>query len=253
MKEWLKTCRRKLIAAAIRAMSSPASFDPAGRTTVVAPHPDDEVLACGGLMGLKSAAGATVDVVFLTSGEASHNGCCRADPAAIADRRRAIAREAASSLGVAAGNLHWAGIQDGLVPADNDPGFGASVDRISEILARTKPAEMYCPHPLDCWPDHEAASRIVLAAVRKSGLPVMVRWYLVWGWHGMSFRRLPRLGRAQRLDISSVLPAKYAAINRYTGSGPAGCPSPYIGALPEGFLDPFRKPYEIFFECRVMT
>jgi len=44
----------------------------AGRVLVVAPHPDDELLACGGLMRLASDAGCRIQVVAVTDGEACY-------------------------------------------------------------------------------------------------------------------------------------------------------------------------------------
>ena len=43
--------------------------DPADRLLVLAPHPDDESLAIGGLLRLARAVGASVRVIYLTSGE----------------------------------------------------------------------------------------------------------------------------------------------------------------------------------------
>ena len=45
---------------------------PAMRLVVVAPHPDDEILACGGLMAMHAARGGSTLVVAVTDGEASH-------------------------------------------------------------------------------------------------------------------------------------------------------------------------------------
>ncbi len=48
---------------------------PAGaRAVMVAPHPDDEVLAVGGLLALLARAGAEVRVVAVTDGTASDGG-----------------------------------------------------------------------------------------------------------------------------------------------------------------------------------
>jgi hypothetical protein len=43
---------------------------PDDRLLIVAPHPDDEVLGCGGLMATAAAQGIPVRVVYLTSGDA---------------------------------------------------------------------------------------------------------------------------------------------------------------------------------------
>src|SRR3546814_14981849 len=41
----------------------------ARRVAVVAPHPDDEILGCGGTMARAAAAGAEVHVVVVTRGQ----------------------------------------------------------------------------------------------------------------------------------------------------------------------------------------
>lgn len=250
MRELLKQIRRSLVAATIRSAVQPGQFSPAGKALVIAPHPDDEVFGCGGLIALKRACQAPVDVLYLTSGEAAHNECCHMNLAKLGEVRRAQARTAAAALGITEDHLHWLNMLDGSVPKQNVPEFNIAVDGVAGILRKTGPDELYCPHPLDCWPDHEAANRIVLAALKKSGRPVAVRFYLVWSWYNMPLRRLfrPGLGKAYSIDISAVLDAKKAAVNTYIAAHPPGCPNPYVGALPKGFLEPFRKPNEIFFQ-----
>src|SRR6516165_9197753 len=46
---------------------------------VVAPHPDDETLGCGGTVILKKRHGATVRVLMMTDGSASHPGLIAPD------------------------------------------------------------------------------------------------------------------------------------------------------------------------------
>ena len=41
------------------------------RVAIIAAHPDDEVLGCGGTIAKHSAQGDTVDVLFFTDGESS--------------------------------------------------------------------------------------------------------------------------------------------------------------------------------------
>lgn len=46
----------------------------ASRVVIVAPHPDDEILACGGLLQQLGAMRIPVTIVAVTDGEASHPG-----------------------------------------------------------------------------------------------------------------------------------------------------------------------------------
>src|SRR5690606_13005283 len=54
-------------AAAIPALGG-AALDAGARILVVAPHPDDESLCCGGLIATARRAGAEVSIVWITSG-----------------------------------------------------------------------------------------------------------------------------------------------------------------------------------------
>src|SRR5689334_3255841 len=40
---------------------------------IISPHQDDEVLGCGGVIGLKREQGIPVQVVFITDGAGSHS------------------------------------------------------------------------------------------------------------------------------------------------------------------------------------
>ena len=56
---------------AARGIDTPVTLPrpPGHRVAVLAPHPDDELLGCGGTMQKHRAAGESVDVVLVTSGE----------------------------------------------------------------------------------------------------------------------------------------------------------------------------------------
>ena len=49
------------------------------RILIIAPHPDDEVLGCSGLIQRSLKEGKQVDVVILSGGGKSHSGCCSID------------------------------------------------------------------------------------------------------------------------------------------------------------------------------
>lgn len=82
---------------------------------VLAPHPDDETLGCGGVIMQKLAAGARVEVVVATDGGASHLD----DPARKTSRQDLVAmreqetRLACAELGLAAEHVSFLGFPDG--------------------------------------------------------------------------------------------------------------------------------------------
>src|SRR5687768_12954657 len=69
------------------------------RILVVAAHPDDEVLGCGGTMAKLAAQGAFVHVAFLADGVFSRSGDDEAQGREL-EVRRAAARSACGILGV---------------------------------------------------------------------------------------------------------------------------------------------------------
>jgi LmbE family N-acetylglucosaminyl deacetylase len=93
------------------------------RLLIFAPHPDDEVLAAGGLIQQVREAGGTVHVVYLTSGESytdsikfekhiSHTPKA-SDYRALGHQRESEARAALRTLGVGAWSLTFLGFPNG--------------------------------------------------------------------------------------------------------------------------------------------
>lgn len=150
---------------------------------VVAPHPDDEVLGAGALIGTAVRAGVPVIVLAVTDGTASHThvdpdrlGRIRAaeTDAALAAFTPQTAAEAAPPL-----RIVRLGLPDGDVPAHED----ALADRIVEQLATLAPGvTVAAPVRADGHPDHDAAGRAALSAVGRVPTATLVE-YPVWLWH----------------------------------------------------------------------
>ena len=127
---------------------------------VLAPHYDDEVLGCGGLIGQRADAGGAVRVVFLTDSAGGRESA--ADPAYSA-ARRAEADAALAVLGVA-GAEHL-GFPDGALELHLD----AAAAAIERALLSLRPELVLVPSPLEATSDHRAAFVAlfrVLSAVR---------------------------------------------------------------------------------------
>lgn len=122
---------------------------------VFAAHPDDAELNVGGTIATLVAQGYRVGVADCTRGELGSRGTV--------EGRAAEAAEAARVLGLYA--RYNLGLPDGAIP--DTPEARLAVIR---IVRRTRPDIALVP-PVACrHPDHEAASRLVTAALYQSGL-----------------------------------------------------------------------------------
>ncbi|MET8155382.1 PIG-L family deacetylase [Sphaerisporangium sp. NPDC005289] len=155
----------------------------AGETVIVfAPHPDDEVIACGGVIAARAAAGARVLIVFSTDGSRSHSAVLGIDsdptPAELAVIRRKEAESAAKALGVPAENVVWLGHTDTRLAASMDA-FRAQVTRL--LAGHRDVAEVYLPHDVrELNADHRLTGEGVTGCLAGLGLSPRLRKYVVW-------------------------------------------------------------------------
>jgi LmbE family N-acetylglucosaminyl deacetylase len=216
-----------------------------GTCLILAPHPDDESLGCGGLIAACCAAGRPPVVAILTDGSFSHPESKLYPPPKLAALRAEEAARAVVCLGLPPERLVLLGERDGDAP-HSGPGFDRAVDRAADCAARFACATVLTTWRGDPHADHVAAAQIGQAAARRAGL--QERAYPVWGW------TLPRDApcatpalRGWRLDISAHLPVKRQAIaahaSQYGGiitDDPAGF------QLPSELLRVFDAPWETF-------
>ena len=130
----------------------------ASRVVVFAPHPDDEVLGCGGALADLLDRGARLDVVLVTDGAAGARDAAERED--IAAARMEESRRALDALG--GGRLHAGGLPD--------LGLGNRLEEVEVLLARwvveAAPDLVFAPSPVETHPDHRAvaASLFRLAA-----------------------------------------------------------------------------------------
>lgn len=203
---------------------------PDGPLTLVAPHPDDEVLACGGMLFNAAGSGRAVRVIAVTDGEASNPGGS-VSPAELARRRIVESGTALAILGVPAPRR--LGHPDGGAASLEDP--VAALPLTGTVLA---------PWTGDGHPDHEAVGRGCL----RTGATVLA--YPVWTWHWATpgDPRVP-WSRARRVTLSGpARAAKAAAVDAFASQvrllGPLPADAP---VLTPATLARFARPYEIVF------
>jgi LmbE family N-acetylglucosaminyl deacetylase/glycosyltransferase involved in cell wall biosynthesis len=121
----------------------------ADRTLVIAPHFDDDVLGCGGLLAQLAASGSEIAVLYLTDGSGGEEQI--ADRAAYAARRHEEALLALEILGVR--EAEFADIRDGSL-ADH---LDQAADAIRNVLRARRPDLLLAISPLEVSSDHRAA------------------------------------------------------------------------------------------------
>lgn len=151
---------------------------------IIAPHPDDETLGCGGIAIKKIAAGAPTSFVFVTDGAASHHG--RIEPEKLRALREAEAREAVQHLGASPDSITFLRYPDAQANAHTE----AIAADISRLLRRFRPESVFVPHAKDPPSDHGAVNAAVRIALREFGRPVTVYEYPVWYWYHWPWVRL---------------------------------------------------------------
>ncbi len=181
---------------------APATWTTAGtRLLVVAPHPDDELLACGGLLCDHIAGGGQALIIAVTDGEASHPGSTTWSPERLAPARRAERAEGMARLGLAEVPTLTLGLRDGQVTQQ--------VDHLTSLLLQTaRPGDIV----VSTWrgdghPDHDATGRAAAAAAQTRGCRHIEAPVWMWHWATPADPRVPWV-RLRRLPVAAAIRAR---------------------------------------------
>ena len=223
-----------------------------GNLFVLAPHPDDESLGCGGLIALLRNAGTEVSVVFVTSGSASHTSKTY-PPEVLSEMREIEAQKACEDLGIPTSNVHFLRAQDSGLSQLESAAVSALVDSIGELMLRSNFSTIAFPWRRDPHPDHRAVYGFCEKALKSIGKELTKLEYPIWLWKNGCDDDWPEQGEITpyRLDITQVVPKKRAAINRHrTQLGMIIEDDPNGFVLTENLLEPFMSHIEYFFVTR---
>ena len=179
-----------------------------GRTLVIAPHPDDEVLGAGGTMAKLSESGQEVFVAVVTKGK---------PPAYSAEsvaRVRAEAKSAHDLLGVK--ETFWLDQPAAELPEVRNVVLNGA---IGEVVQRIAPQTILVPFPGDIHVDHQLVFQSVLVASRphQAAYPKTILAYETlsetnWNAPYITPPFVPNV----YLDISNYLERKIAAMRKFS-------------------------------------
>ena len=182
-----------------------------GAVLVLAPHPDDDILGCGGLIARCVREGIDVRVAFLTDGRHSHLGSRLWSAKRLGEARRQEAIAGQARLGIDVSHLTFLDVQDTTLLADQRAQTRV-VDTLEAIVKEANVTRVFSAWIHDPHPDH-VASALIAQRLHARCAQVGVASYAIWG------RLLPenvllrdKRWRALRLDIRDVIDAKRDAL-----------------------------------------
>lgn len=167
------------------------------RVLVVAPHMDDEAIACGGTLLRLAALGSAIHIVFVS--DSSAGIVDQALAAAVMGRRKEEARRSLSVLGATSAAM--LDFKDGCL-GQNEVAIAA---RLAAELQNFRPDMLLAPFPADSHADHMACAVATAEALLHANWAGTVLAYEVWA----------PLWATAIVDISEVAEKKRRLIQGY--------------------------------------
>ena len=174
---------------------------------VVAAHPDDELLGCGGTLARHVLQGDEVHALVIAEGASSRY------EDGMADSLMSAARDAAKHLGLAS-------VEFGCFPdqrLDTVPILELT-QHVEAVVSRLQPTTLYTHFPGDANADHGIVARAAWTACRPYAFPSLRRFAVYetpssteWGWPLGS----PAFQPDHFVNITETLEQKLAAMSCY--------------------------------------
>jgi LmbE family N-acetylglucosaminyl deacetylase len=180
---------------------------------VVAAHPDDELLGCGGTVARLAREGHLVYIAILGEGITSRHKQKEKGHAIGLKNLHASSRRVAKLLGAKQLSLH--GLPDNRF--DSLPLLDV-IKVVEELIERWNPTAIYTHHGGDLNVDHQVVNRAVLTATRPmegSGVCELCTFEIAssteWAFQQLSPAFKPNVF----VDISETLPLKLESMRQY--------------------------------------
>ena len=178
-------------------------------TLIVAPHPDDETLGCGGTLLREAADGNDIHWLIVT-----------AMPASGYDAARIAAREIeieAVSAAYGFKKAHRLGFPTATLDSQADADL---ISAVAYVIKDVEPDTVYVPYPGDIHGDHGAVFNAVAAATKPFRYPSVQRIYAYETLSETNFAVNPSIDAFRPnlfVDISPYLAQKIKIMRLYQG------------------------------------
>ena len=217
------------------------------KIAVVAPHPDDETLGCGGLLAA-SFASTGAHVVCVTDGSASHKPSPAWPAGALADTRRQELYDAVAALGGTKTDVTWMGLPDGRLYLSSPDQLA---DRLLASLICIGASCIFVPALEDHHEDHKAIA--TAAKLLRAKMPDC-RFYVYPVWSRFDdplfYESIAEFSPVC-LDTTRFRTAKRAALFSHASQMGKVLPPDTEGfVMPPAFIELFLTNHEIFWAMR---
>lgn len=180
---------------------------------IIAPHPDDETLGCGGIIAIKSRAGYEINIIVLSDGSRLFEGTfgknTQPSPKGISDLRKRETERTVKLLGGDPGKIRYLDYKDGSLEEKTDE----IAKLIREAIHELKPEQVYAPDNYEHHPDHNAANVITRKALEEiEEKPEFHQYFLSLKW-GLSFDDVKEV--ITEVDISEFYDLKKEALTMF--------------------------------------
>ncbi|NLF30970.1 MAG: hypothetical protein GX591_08805 [Planctomycetes bacterium] len=209
----------------------------AGRSIlIIAPHPDDETLGCGGVFAARAAEGCRVSVVVVTDGRhlfRLSRWKIETDPTPqeTSDMRKNETRRAVDILGGRSGTIRFLDIEDGTL--------GRHVPAVSQtiagILREAAPDEIYVTSEHEEHADHVAACAAVRSAMAATNSPAALYRYVIALPPGVTAGAVGEPFVA--VDVAAHMETKRRAVRQFAS---------HLTIVARGQTEPFFKDADVW-------
>lgn len=239
LSEW----RNSVALSGVRPIDADELVPPGARLVVLAPHPDDEVLACGGLLAAMANRQEDVQLISVTDGEGSHPDSAQWPRSRLRTERRRESERAVTALGFDLPRLAWQrlGMSDGQVADRAD----ALIALLSEDLRSTDVLVTTWRHDGHC--DHEAVGHCAAQAAANTGATLLEIPVWAWHWAEPNDPRIPWQQARKFMLSDAQLQRKRRAINAHASQLHDDVSTGAAPVLDTVTLERLLQPFELVF------
>src|SRR3990172_4815928 len=137
---------------------------------VLAPHPDDDIIGCGGTLYTYHLKGADITAIYMTDGRKGNHLYAEEELVSV---RKEETKRAAKIVGI-----------DKLIFSDNRDSelavTGNTIKQVHEVLGDSQPEAVFFPFVMDNHQDHIATARIFFSAARVMKYDPLCYMYGIW-------------------------------------------------------------------------